>query len=98
MCLSVFRYFCVKNEGRIVNITEKLSDMLGTLNCLPLRTISASELFKSLTVSKGRVWAEILENVSLVKGQHGIRLARLTLGFLPVATYHGQTGNNSHCT
>ena len=41
--LSVFRYFCVKNEGRIVNITEKMSDMLGTLNCLPLRTISASE-------------------------------------------------------
>ena len=43
MCLSVSRYFCVKNEGRIVSITEKLSDMLGTLNCLPLRTISASE-------------------------------------------------------
>ena len=43
VCQYFRRYFCVKNEGRIVNITEKLSDMLGTLNCLPLRTISASE-------------------------------------------------------
>ena len=32
-----------------------------------------------------------------VQGQNRIRLARLTLGFLPIAAY-GQTGNNSHWT
>ena len=37
-----------------------------------------------------------------MKEQHGIRLARLTLGFLPVSAYglsrnpEDQTGNNSH--